>query len=552
MSRFSIKFVKGQKGAGRRKQYNMCKNTFSLILILCAAAGVFAQSPRVDLTFNGNGRSLVDFTPNTDNVSEVLLQSNGKIVLAGTANRDTFSTSQTTYFALTRLNVDGTLDTTFGDNGKVATDFSPAAHNDIALAAAIQPDDKIVLSGLIQITQGGNVLIAIMRFNADGSVDTSFGTDGKVTTSFVSSTSNEIHDVTVTPSGEIVVAGHYWNGNSLQTGVMRLSATGTILDTMTNFQDGGAAGYNSPNAVRVQPDGKIVTGGYFKLGGQNVYNIKLVRFNTNGTLDNTFGTGGVVWENAGINEVINDIELLPDGRIVACGTRGTDFLVMRFLPNGQLDPSFGTNGRVVTTFNSSYAIPEMVVRQNGKILLAGRSVNDIAVAYYNTDGTPDTSFDGDGKLAFTFGPGAQVYPAAVAVDNVGRVVLGGASSEGLTLTAFAATRLKSLDVFPVTVSGRAVTPGGTPIRNVRVGLTDSQGMTHWALTSAFGSFQFDNISTGQTCNVFVRGSKTHLFEAQDVSINGAVSNIELIGTPRTELQTKGAVQPLSGPIKKLR
>ena len=516
----------------------MNKIIFSLILILCTVAPAFAQSPRVDLTFNGNGRSIIEFTPNTDTVSEVLFQSTGKIVLAGTSNKDTFSLSQTSYFSLARLNTDGTLDTSFGNSGKVMTDFSPLAHQDDVLAAALQPDDKIVLAGFIHVTQSGNLLWAVMRFNPDGSVDNSFGTDGKVTLSLVGSPSNQAFAVTVTPSGEVVVAGTYWNGNSLQTGVVRLSSTGSVIGIMTNFQETGPGGYNKPNAIRVQPDGKIVTGGYFNPGGQNVYNIKLVRFNPDGTPDSGFGTGGVVWENAGINEVINNIELLPDGRIVACGTRSSDFLVMRFLPNGQLDPSFGTNGRAVTTFNSSYAIPEMVVRPNGKILLAGRSVNDIAVAYYNADGSPDTTFNGTGKLAFNFPTGSFVIPMAVAVDNAGRVVLGGASSENLTSAAFAAARLKSLDVFPVTVSGRAVTPSGIPIRNVRVGLTDSHGVTYWALTSAFGSFQFDNILTGQTCNLFVRGSKTHLFEAVDVTVDGAVNNIELVGTPRSETVLK--------------
>jgi hypothetical protein len=103
----------------------------------------------------------------------------------------------------------------------------------------------------------------------------------------------------------------------------------------------------------------------------------------------------------------------------------------------------------------------MVVRQNGKILLAGRSVNDIAVAYYNADGSPDTSFNGTGKLAFNFPLGSSLSTTSVAIDGSGRVVLGGTSAENVGSPAFAATRLKSLDVFPVTVWGRAVTPAGT-------------------------------------------------------------------------------------------
>lgn len=524
----------------------MYKNIFSLILILYTMAAAFAQPPRVDLTFNGNGRSLIEFTPNTDTVTEVLIQSTGKIVLAGTSNKDTFSTAQTSYFSLTRLNTNGTIDPTFGNQGKVSVDFSGSAHQDDVYAAALQPDDKIVLAGFIHITQGGNLLWAVMRFNPDGSVDNSFDTDGKVTLSLLGSPSNQAFAVTVAPSGEVVVAGTYWNGNSLQTGVVRLSSTGSVLGTMTNFQDGGAAGYNQPNAVRVQPDGKIVTGGYFKPGGQNVYNIKLVRFNPDGTQDNTFGTGGAVWENAGINEVITDIELQPDGRIVACGTRANDFLVMRFLSNGQLDPSFGTNGRAVTTFNSSYAIPEMVVRPNGKILLAGRSVNNIAVAYYNTDGSPDTSFNGTGKLVFNFPTGQFVIPADVAVDNAGRVVLGGASSENLSSAAFAATRLKTLDVFPVTLSGRTLTQNGQPIRMMEVALTGSDGVTRYDYTSSLGYFQFDNVMTGQTYSLSV-SSKRYNFPGRTVVVDEALSDLDMTGTP---VQERPAGKIFSEAVKK--
>lgn len=511
----------------------MYKNIFNLILILCTVTAAFAQSPRVDLTFNGNGRSVIEFTPNTDIVSDVLFQSTGKIVLAGTSNKDTFSTAQTSYFSITRLNIDGTIDTTFGDQGKVSTDFSGQAHQDDVLAAEVQPDDKIVLAGFIHITQSGNLKWAVMRFNPDGAVDNSFGTNGKVTLSLVGSPSSQAFAVTVAPSGEIVVAGTYWNGNSLQTGVVRLSSTGSVLGTMTNFQETGNGGYNKPNAVRVQPDGKIVTGGYFNPGGQYVYNIKLVRFNPDGSPDTGFGTGGAVWENVGINEVINDIELLPDGRIVACGTRANDFLVMRFLSNGQLDPSFGTNGRAVTTFNSSYAIPEMVVRPNGKILLAGRSVNNIAVAYYNTDGSPDTSFNGTGKLVFNFPTGAFVIPTAVAVDNAGRVVLGGASSENLSSSAFAAARLKTLDVFPVTVSGRTLTQTGQPIRMMEVALTSSNGVTRYAYTSSLGYFQFDNVMAGQTYDLSV-SSKRYTFPGITVGVEEAMSGLDMIGTPLQE------------------
>lgn len=514
----------------------MYKQIFILAIVLFAAAAAFAQPPYADLTFNGTGRNVTNFTFNTDTVKNVLLQSDGKIILAGTSNMNNMSIADTTYFSMARLNTDGTLDTTFGTNGKVAVDFSSFAHNDIVRAAAIQPDDKIVLAGQIQITIGNNLHGAVMRFNADGSVDNTFGTNGKVMLTFASSNSSEILGVTVAPSGEVVVAGTYWNGNSRQTAAVRLSATGTFLAEMTYVEETGSGGTNGPNAVRVQSDGKIVTGGYHQAPSPNVSNIKLVRFNTDGTRDSGFGTGGVIWEDVGVPEAIYDIELLPDGRIIACGTRGSDFLVMRFLSNGQRDLSFGTNGRAVTTFNSSYAIPEkMTVRPNGKILLAGRSVNDIAVAYYNADGSPDTSFSGDGKLAFNFPAGSGVIPSAVTIDSSGRPVLGGASSEGTGgNAAFAAVRLKTLDHAPVTIIGRVRTPSGNPISGLQVALTDESGFTTYTLTSSLGYFQFDNVYALQQLNLSV-SSKKFIVPGQTFFLNGAVSDLELTGTPYGEL-----------------
>jgi len=536
-----------KKASGAESFKIMFKNIFSLIIILCAVAGAFAQSPHLDITFNGNGRSLIDISPNSDRVIDTLIQSDGKIILVGTANLDNFM-FQTTFFALTRFNTNGTPDASFGDNGKVATDFAGNALHDIALSAAIQPDDKIVVAGFIRLISNGDGFFAVIRFNADGTVDDSFGDNGRVTVSFISPI-NDAYAVTIAPSGDIVVAGNYFTGGpTLQTGVARLSSTGAVLGTMTETQATGPGGYNSPNAVLVQPDGKIVTAGYYYPGGPNPSNIKMVRFNPDGSRDATFGTDGRVWMNEGINEVIHDVRLLSDGRIIVCGIRGNDFLLMRFLPNGQLDPDFGTNGRVTTAFGAGYAIPgNMVVRPNGKILLAGRAVNHIAVAYYNEDGSPDTSFSGDGKLEFIYPPSASTIATSVAIDSFGRIVIGANSA-----FAFAAVRLYTLDPVPVTISGQARTSDGSPLRGVRVGLTDASGITRWALTSNFGFFGFDDVPTGQTCNLFVRGSKTHIFESRDIGLNEAVNNADLIGTPRAEKELTVMVRTPQAPVKKLK
>ena len=117
------------------------------------------------------------------------------------------------------------------------------------------------------------------------------------------------------------------------------------------------------------------------------------------------------------------------------------------------------------------------------------------------------------------------------IDSLGRLVLGGTSGPSGIDTSFALARLYTLDPAPVSVTGQTVDPQGTPLRNIRVGLTCQDGQTRWANTSAFGYFVFDNVLTGQTCTLFVRGSKHYSFETRDFGLNEAIDNLALIGTP---------------------
>jgi hypothetical protein len=202
-----------------------------------------------------------------------------------------------------------------------------------------------------------------------------------------------------------------------------------------------------------------------------------------------------------------------------------DIMAMRMWGDGMLDISFSDDGRAMASIPVSADASSLVIRPNGKIVAAGVAGQNFAVAAFNTDGTLDTSFSGDGTLRFGF-PEFPNGATSAALDSLGRIVLGGVAN-----SRFAAARLYTLDPVPVPVSGQARTSDGTPIRGVRVGLADQSGQMRWAITSAFGFFVFDNIPTGQTCTLFVRGSKHYVFDTRTFGLNEAVDNLALTGTP---------------------
>lgn len=500
----------------------MSRRAFHLIILTLSLFTCIYAQPELDVSFNGTGMSTVDFNPNTEEVAfDVLVQADNKIVAVGTYG--TFSSPR--FFALTRFNTNGSLDTTFGDNGRVITDFNANAVNEGAFAAAMQPDGKIIAAGYVSMISPGEGYFALARYNPDGSLDTTFGNGGKVLTAAAQHI-NEARAVAVGPDGKIFAVGYYFTGNqNFQSLVARYATTGTLEGTSGDFQGFDLGTENILRAVAIQPDGKIVTGGNFRqsFSSPSGADAKVLRFNANGTLDSSFGSSGrVLISSPTTGEAVNAVALLPDGRIVAGGYSGADFLVMRFNSNGSFDTTFGGGtGRVTTPMGAGSQANSVIIKPNGKILVSGSSGPDSCIVYYNTDGSLDTSFSGDGKLIIPFGAAN-----GMALDHLGRIVLGGISG-GM----FAAARLYTLDPVPVSVSGQARTPTGTPIRGVRVGLTNAAGETHWAVTSTFGFFVFDNIPTGQTYTLFVRGSKHYSFETRTFGLNETIDNLTLVGNP---------------------
>lgn len=335
---------------------------------------------------------------------------------------------------IVRYNTDGTLDTTFDGDGKLLTSFG--TQFDAATAIAIQPDQRIVVVGTYQ---SPSLIGFVVRLNPDGSRDLTFGGgDG-----WAQALMNAVNDVTIQPDGKIIVAGQ--RSLDQQAILHRLNADGSNDTGFGNgvagpgtlyFQyDTFAGTEHSANAVVIQPDGKIVAGGCRESGSCSY---GLARFNSAGQLDPTFDVDGRV-NTAGLGQVF-DLVLQSDGKIVAVGQLGDDMNATRYNIDGSLDTTFNVTGRISINFLGTDSARAGALQADGKILLAGGSggVNpSFASARLNPDGTLDTTFSDDGKQTIDFvTTNVQDAASGAALDSAGRLVMAGTANN-----LFAVTRL---------------------------------------------------------------------------------------------------------------
>ncbi|MGD9562114.1 MAG: PxKF domain-containing protein [Pyrinomonadaceae bacterium] len=398
----------------------------------------------LDPTFGTDGKVTTDVLSSIDEARSVAIQPDGKIVAAGR------SYSGSNYdFALVRYNADGSLDTTFDTDGKVTTDI--LSSTDEARSVAIQPDGKIVVAGYS--FNGSNYDFAVVRYIADGSLDTTFDTDGKVTTAVLSS-HDYAQSVAIQPDGRIVVAGRSQNGSNYDFAVVCYNADGT-LDT-TFDTDGkvttpvGSFG-DIAYSVAIQPDGRIVVAGYSDNGSNEDFAV--VRYNADGSLDTSFDTDGKVTTPVGSSyDNAYSVAIQPDGKIVAAGYSinglNYDFAVVRYNADGSLDTTFDTDGKVTTPVGSfGDIVYSVAIQPDGKIVAAGHSFNGsndhFAVVRYNADGSLDTSFDTDGKVTTPVGSYYD-YADSVAIQPDGKIVAAGSSNNGSN-NEFAVVRYGSSD-----------------------------------------------------------------------------------------------------------
>jgi uncharacterized delta-60 repeat protein len=384
-----------------------------------------AFSGTLDSTFNTNGIVITPIGTADDLASSMALQSDGKIVVAGSTSNGT-----QVRFALVRYNYDGSADPSFGANGKVATAFSTFL--DEANAVAVQSDGKIVAAGYTN--SSSNADFAIARYNSNGSLDTSFGNLGKVITP-IGNLGDIIYGLAIQSDGKLVAAGTSSNGANIDFALARYNPDGTLDNS---FGNGGKIilpiGNNADivRAVALQSNGKIVVSGYSNNGVNN--DIALARFEINGSPDNSFnGNGKIVIPIGSGNDEAYSISIQPDNKIIAAGVTNNngndDFALVRLNNNGSLDDSFNSNGKITLPIgNNGDSILSIALQSNGKIVAAGRSNNgtneDFALARINYDGSLDTSFGNGGKIVTPILNFSEVG-RSVAIQSDGKILVAG-------------------------------------------------------------------------------------------------------------------------------
>jgi uncharacterized delta-60 repeat protein len=337
----------------------------------------------------------------------------------------------------------GFLDPTFGNipelPGRVVSDFGG---EEVCTSVSLQADGKIVAAGYQNPPTGFDKALVLARYNADGSLDDSFGSGGRVLDNWGASA--EVFSVIIQPDGKIVVAGDTHILNNDQFALARYNSDGS---PDSSFGSGGKVvtefGASSTIfSLALEPDGKIVAAGAESGFNHSLQSLALARYNSNGSLDDggpadstpddSFGTLGKAVSPTGGTSLAAGVSLQPDGRIVAVGTvfhdQQSDFVVTRFLANGSPDSDFDADGQMITDFAGGYdAARSVAIQTDGKIVVAGSAtvsaLNDIALARYNADGSPDLAFGDDGKVTTPIGAG--VFATAVALQADGKIVAAG-------------------------------------------------------------------------------------------------------------------------------
>lgn len=398
----------------------------AVALLLAGAALALAAAADLDPTFGAGGKLVTPITTGSDHLAAAALQPDGKIIVAG----DAFDGS-TIKFGLIRHNPDGALDATFDGDGKVIA--SAGSTNDHLSAIAIQPDGRIVAVG--SRDNGVDPDFVVVRYNPDGSPDLSFDGDGVQFTP-IGTNADVAFDVAIQTDGKIVVAGRSYGGGFNDTAVARYNADGS-LDT--TFGSGGkvvesiVADHDHALAVALQPDGKIVITGFATTAGTKDF--AFIRLNADGSLDATFdGDGRLVLPVGTGDDIARGLVLQPDGKLVAVGESFTgtyDVALIRLNADGTPDTGFDGDGKVTTAPGPVGDFGYDVGLQfNGKIVVVGAVFNgsnyDTALMRYNPDGSPDATFDGDGVLISPNGA-ANDFGNALAIQPDGKIVVAGDS-----------------------------------------------------------------------------------------------------------------------------
>lgn len=443
----------------------------------------------LDTTFSDDG--LVTIGLNSfDGAYAVGIRPNGRILSGGTSDGN---------FALAQYTRKGKPDSTFSSDGLVTNDFDGGI--DIIHDIALSIDDKATLSGVANIGTASS--FALARYNVFGFLDNSFSGDGKLTTTI--GTVSAARAVAIQPNGRILAAGvSFTNKNDFAAA--RYHTTG-LMDNSFDFDGKVVTAVTSENneaqGLVLQPDGKII------LAGVALSSFALVRYHANGSLDNTFGSGGKVITPVGTGDTAYAAALLADGRILVAGVSDGKFALVRYLADGSLDTTLSGDGMLKTSIGTYAEARAMSVMPDGRIVLAGTSDGRFAVARYEPDGDLDTGFSVDGIVTVMIG--SRAHGRALALQSDGKIVVAGEA-----MGDFALIRLLG---FPCTPTADTLALSGcSPF-------TSPSGHHTWTVSGTY----LDTVYNEAGCDSFLTINLTILLPDTSVSVSGYVMTANAAG-----------------------
>jgi uncharacterized delta-60 repeat protein len=393
----------------------------------------FAQGGIVKYCLDLDGRPGAQPVPR---VSKLLLQPDGKFLVVGHLASFPLGPPATD-FLLVRFNPDGSLDTTFGNGGKVTTDFF--GRNDVARSAVLQPDGRIVVVGY-GTTTNENKRIAVARYQNDGSLDLTFNSTGYLLIGLNGIINQEAADMALQPDGKVLLAGQV----DSNLAVFRLNIDGSLDLTFNSIGYFRAIG-NPGASIGLQPDGKIVvsTASY-----TNTSDFDITRLTQSGTLDNSFGNNGWTFTSIGGGDSPVRMAVQQNGKLIVTGftvsSNATyDTVVVRYGQDSALDPTFGNGGIIVSDLSPTKndAPSDVLIRRDGKILVSGYSetpglpgVSDFSLTQYLGDeqNLRRTPFDFDGRTdigIFRPGSSAEWWLSTSSNNGVLAAQFGGAGDQ---------------------------------------------------------------------------------------------------------------------------
>ncbi len=407
------------------------------VLITLQTGSLRAASGALDTSFDSDGIATANIGGGAYG-NAMAIQDDGKIVIVGqyfnAINYDVF---------VMRLNANGTPDASFGGSGIVTKTVGPAEDN--ATGVAIQSNGKIVVVGYTN--NGAESDFLVLRYNANGTPDTSFSGDGMVTTNFDNTSAfapfNDVaKGVAIQSDGKIVVVGKSDTVGGIRPNydfaVARYNPNGSLDSSFSG--DGKVitpirASHDDANCVAIQSNGKIVVAGE-SVDSVGNRNFAVARYTTAGALDTSFsGDGKLTTVFSGFIDVAYGVAIEPSGKIIVAGgvNNGTrDFFgVARYLPNGALDTTFSGDGRLTTSFGSGDGQAfGVAVQASGKIVCAGTGSGKIVVTRYHSGGGLDRSFGSGGIVTTPIGSSDSA--SAVSIQEDGRIVVAGQNYNGST------------------------------------------------------------------------------------------------------------------------